>query len=94
MDNEKMEVVPKTVFEYSMARLERIIRRLTWVIIIIVALFAGYVFYDKYCDSQYDYADVAVDGKEGIANYMGDNSSGVINNGESSSQEEDAQEQE
>ena len=78
------ESVPYIVHESSMARMERQIKRL-WiaVIVAIVLLFASNAAW-IYAWCQYDYSSeeiVTVDGKDGIANYIGDD--GDIVNGES-----------
>lgn len=88
--NEKeMAVVPAFIHEYDCARLERIIKMLVLVII----LLCGYIAYDKYQDSLYDYSDVTVDSTDGSnAAYMGDGASGIINNGQGSSKEENKEE--
>ena len=78
--------VPMTVFEYTMARFERTIRRLTILLIIsMVLLFATNVIW-LYTWSQYDYDTVTVDTDEGHANYIG--ASGTINNNAKSSSKE------
>lgn len=88
--NEKdMATMPVFVHEYDCARLERIIKML----ILIIILLCGYIAYDKYQDSLYDYSDITVDSMDGSnASYMGDGASGIINNGQSGSQEEDQKE--
>ena len=78
--------VPMTVFEYTMARLERTIRRLTILLIIsMVLLFATNVIW-LYTWSQYDYDTVTVDTNDGNANYIG--ASGTINNNAENSSKE------
>ena len=73
--------VPYIVFESTIARFERTIKRLTILIgITILILFASNAIW-IYVWNQYDYTDVAVDSQDGgNANYIG--ASGVINNGE------------
>ena len=86
------EHVPYIVYEHTMARLERTIKRLIIVIIVaVVTLFASNMAW-LYAWNSYDYEDtsIVVDGEsKGNANYIG--ASGVINNGESGSQEESAE---
>ena len=85
------EKVSGLFFEYMMARMERILKRTVIAFtVIIVSLILAFVWYE----SQYQSSSVTVDGKEGIANYMGDNSSGEITNGSSDSEEEDIEKQE
>ena len=80
------EPVPYIVYERTMARFERTIKRLMIVIIIsIVVLFASNAAW-LYTWNQYDYSEVTVDSKNGgNANYIG--ASGIISNGESGSKE-------
>ena len=80
--------VPYIVYEGTMARFERIIKSLFIVIIVLgIMLFATNAVW-LYEWNQYDYSDVTVDGQDGgNAAYMG--GSGVINNGESGSEETD-----
>lgn len=78
------ENVPYIVHESSMARMERQIKRLWIAVIVAVALLfsSGAIF--TYACLQYDYSSeeiVTVDGKDGIANYIGNG--GDIVNGES-----------
>jgi hypothetical protein len=81
--------VPYIVYEYTMARFERTIKRLIFVIIVaVVTLFASNMAW-LYAWNLYDYEDtqIIVDGEsKGNANYIG--ASGVINNGEGGSKEE------
>lgn len=76
MDENK---VPFIVYEGTIARFERTIRRMVIVIILlIVAFFATNALW-IYEWNQYDYKDVTVDSRDGgNANYVG--ASGVINN--------------
>lgn len=80
------EPVPYIVYERTMARFERTIKRLMIVIIIsIVVLFASNAAW-LYTWNQYDYSEVTVDSKDGgNANYIG--TSGIISNGKSGSKE-------
>lgn len=78
------ENVPYIVHESSMARMERQIKRLWIAVIVAVALLfsSGAIF--TYAWLQYDYSSeeiVTVDGKDGIAKYIGNY--GDIVNGES-----------
>ena len=78
------EPVPYIVYQGTMARFERTIKRLIIVIVIsILFLFASNALW-IYEWNQYDYSDVTVDSQDGgNANYIGAN--GYINNGESAS---------
>ena len=78
------ESVPYIVHESSMARMERQIKRL-WIALIVsvVLLFTSSAIFTL-AWMQYDYSSeeiVTVDGKDGIANYIGND--GDIVNGES-----------
>ena len=82
------ERVPYIVHESSMARMERQVKRL-WISLIVAVclLFASNVAW-LYCWCQYDYSSeeiVTVDGKDGIANYIGND--GDIVNGENNGSE-------
>ena len=73
--------------QYDMARLERIIKRLWIIIIILLILFAGTNALWIYEWNQYDYEDIVVDSNDGgNANYLQAGANGVINNGQSDSQ--------
>lgn len=77
------ENVPYIVHESSMARMERQIKRLWIALIISIAMIftSGAIF--TYAWLQYDYSGeetITVDGKDGIANYIGND--GDIVNGE------------
>lgn len=78
--------VPYIVFESTIARFERTIKRLIILIgITILLLFTSNALW-IYEWMQYDYEDVTVDSQDrGNANYIG--ASGVINNGESKGNE-------
>ena len=79
--------------QYDMARLERIIKRLWIIIIILLILFAGTNALWIYEWNQYDYTDITVDSNDGgNANYLQAGANGVINNAESDSQDEKTQE--
>ena len=75
--------VPYIVYEGTIARFERTVRRLIIVLAVtILLLFASNALW-IYEWNQYDYSDVTVDSQDGgNANYMGAGASGVINNGE------------
>ena len=75
--------VPFIVYEGTIARFERTVRRLIIVLAVtILLLFASNAIW-IYEWNQYDYSDVTVDSQDGgNANYMGAGASGVINNGE------------
>lgn len=85
---EDKNMIPYIAHEGIVARLERIIKRLTIALIIcVILIFASNALW-LYSWCQYDYASnaqqfVSVDGKEGIANYIGND--GTINNGKNSS---------
>ncbi|HCJ37829.1 MAG TPA: hypothetical protein DHV37_05830 [Erysipelotrichaceae bacterium] len=77
--------VPYIAFESMMARYERHTKRLVIALIVaIVLMFASNIAW-LYAWYQYDYSSetstVEVDGKDGIANYIGND--GEINNGTS-----------
>lgn len=77
------ENVPYIVHESSMARMERQIKRL-WIAVIVAVclLFVSSAIF-TFAWMQYDYSSeeiVTVDGKDGIANYIGND--GDIVNGE------------
>ena len=77
------------VYEGTMARFERTIKRLILTIIIaIAALFVTNAFWlYEWC--QYDYSDITIDSNDGgNANYLQAGMDGVINNAEGSGQEE------
>lgn len=85
----KKQSVPYVVYEKTMARFERTIKRLIYVIVLLIIIL-GAMIYEW---TQWDYSDVVVDSTGGgQAAYMGDGASGVINNGEGYSPQEDAQE--
>ena len=83
------EPIPYIVYEGTMARFERTIKRLIIVIIItVIALFASNMAW-LYEWNQYDYTDVTMDNLDGgNANYLGAGANGVINNGATSGQEQ------
>lgn len=87
------EPVPYFVYEHTMARFERTIKRLIIVIIVsIIALFASNMAW-LYEWNSYDYADITVDSQDGgNANYLQAGASGAINNGSSGSQEKGQEE--
>lgn len=82
--------VPYIVYEGTIARFERTVRRLIIVLAVtILLLFASNALW-IYEWNQYDYSDVTVDSQDGgNANYMGVGASGVINNGEGESKDKD-----
>ena len=80
MDTENW--IPRIVVEDTMARFERIIKRLITVIILLILIIAIGV----YEILQYDITDVTVDSTDGgYANYIGQD--GAINNAEGGSAE-------
>lgn len=83
--------VPYLVYEGQMARNERVIKRLIIALIVaIVLVFASNAVW-LYAWCQYDYTSdmstIEVDGKDGIANYIGND--GDITNGEGKENNED-----
>lgn len=83
------EQVSGLFFEYMMARWERTVKRIIIAFTtIIVVLILAFVWYE----SHYEVSDITVDGKEGIANFMGNYSNGEINNGSSESETKDLEE--
>lgn len=86
--------VPYIVYEGTMARFERTIKRLIIVIGIAIALIFASNMAWLYAWNLYDYesANIVVDGEsKGNANYIG--ASGVIHNGEGGSEETSPQEE-
>lgn len=76
--------VPYIVFEGTVARFERTIKRLVILVAITIALFFATNAIWIYEWNQYDYSDVTMDNTYGgNANYMGAGASGVISNGQS-----------
>lgn len=90
------EPVPYIVFQETMARFERTIKRLIIAITIAIAMLCLSNMAWLCAWNLYDYesTSVIVDGEsKGDANYIGAGASGVINNGESGSKEEGASEE-
>ena len=92
MDEQK---IPYIVYEASEARADRRNKRLIIALIIsIVLMFASNIAW-LYAWTLYDYSSdetvttTTVDGKDGVANYIGNN--GNINNGEDNSSEAETQ---
>lgn len=89
-----MAQIPFMAHEYSISRMERMNKRLvTALIISIILLFLSNCMW-LYAWMQYDYSSnaattetVTVDGKDGIANYIGND--GDISNGTNNSAESD-----
>ena len=76
--------IPYIVYEGTIARFERTIRRLILAIIVIVLLLFGSNMTWLYVWNQYDFSseEITIENEDaGNANYMGANASGVINNG-------------
>ncbi len=85
-DEERMATIPLIAHELAMARLERIIRNLIAVIILLI----GIIAFGVYEWTQYDYSDITVDSQNlGNANYLEAGTSGVINNAANSREKED-----
>lgn len=88
-DEERMATIPLIAHQLDMSKLMKIIGWLV-AIIIIQAIAIGVGVYEF---MSYDYADITVDGNDGSnAAYMGAGASGIINNGQSSGQEESQKE--
>lgn len=80
-DEERLATIPLIAHELAMARLERIIRAL----VIVIVLLVGVIAYDAYQDAQYDYSDIVIDTQDGgNANYLNAGTSGVINDAKNS----------
>jgi hypothetical protein len=90
MENNNLQnnSVPYIAHESMMARLERINRRLLYALIVaIIMIFASNLAW-LYNFMQYDYSSeqtITIDGKEGTANYIGND--GSIYNGQDSNKE-------
>ena len=88
-----MDNIPFVVFENAIARMERITKRLVIALIISVFLIFLSNIAWLYAWMQYDYSSsattetstVTVDGKDGVANYIGND--GDITNGKDNSSE-------
>lgn len=82
--------VPYVVYEGTMARFERIVKRLIILLMIIISmLFASNIAW-LYVWNQYEYSSVVVDSKDGgSANYLEAGMNGVINNAEGNSKKAD-----
>lgn len=83
-----MDNIPYVVFEAEITRMERTTKRILVALVIsIVIIFASNALW-LYAWLQYDYSSsetVTVDGKDGVANYIGND--GDINNGTNSGEE-------
>ena len=92
MENSK-ECIPFIVFESSMARQERTIKRLVIALIFsfVLAFTSNAIWLMVVSDYEYANEEVTVDGTDGVANYIGND--GDIANGENYSKEknDDAQ---
>ena len=85
------EPVPYIVYERTIARFERVIKRLSIIIIVAITIIFVSNMAWLYAWNLYDYesASIVVDGEsKGNANYIG--ASGVIHNGEGDSKEDSA----
>lgn len=81
--------VPYIVYEGTMARFERTIKRLIIALVIAVLLIfaSNGLWLYEWC--QYDYSNISVDSEDGgNANYLQAGMDGVINNAENSGQKE------
>lgn len=84
--------VPYIVFEGTVARFERIVKRLVLALCFCILLLFVTNAVWLYTWNQYDYSDVTVDSQDGgNASYIG--ASGVINNAEGDSKEENQENQ-
>lgn len=93
MEEDKTLTVPYIVYEGSQVRHERTVKRLIIVIILLaVMVFATNALW-LYVWNQYEYVDEGIDidlqGDDGgNANFIGRGLNGVLNNGESDSQDQ------
>lgn len=97
MNNDKdRDFVPYIVHESSMARCERTIKRLVIALIFSIVLMFTCNALWLLAWTSYDYvstettttdSSITVDGKDGIANYVGEGGNGDINYGEGGSKE-------
>lgn len=85
MEKEEFQTIPYIAHESMMAREERHVRRLIFALVAtILMLFASNLTW-LYFFNQFEYSSeetVTVDGKDGVANYIGND--GTITNGEDS----------
>lgn len=77
------EPVPYIVHESDMARNERAVKRLVIALIVLALLWFATIGIGVYARMQYDYSNeqtetVTVDGKDGVANYIG-NDGDIVN---------------
>ena len=83
--------VPYIVYEGTIARFERTVRRLLWLLAFVIFLLVASNGYWIYNFSLWDFSDVTVDSQDGgNASYIGAN--GVVNTGESGSKEKSKKE--
>lgn len=81
--------VPYLVYESTIARLERTIRRLIIVVILAVILLAATNALWLYEWTQYDYSSVEINTEDGgDSSYLKAGANGIINNVKNSSQDE------
>lgn len=89
MENVKTpETIPYLAYEGAMARNERAVKRLVIALILAISMIFASNGIWLYCWMQYDYSSeeiVTVDGKDGVANYIGND--GDITNGKDYSSE-------
>ena len=80
---DEIKDIPYVVYESTVARFERIIKRLVIALIVVALINVVWI----YAWMQYDYSgeEITVEGTDGIANYIG--GSGGIINGKSSGAE-------
>ena len=79
----KTEPVPYIVHESAQARNERTVKRLVIALIVLALLWFATIGIGVYAWMQYDYTseqaeNVTVDGKDGVANYIG-NDGDIVN---------------
>lgn len=80
MEENSNTTIPYLVYESTMARMDRNIKRLIIALVIcIIVIFASNAYW-LYAWIQYDYSgeEITVDSSDGIANYIG-GSGGIIN---------------
>lgn len=80
--------VPYIVHESAMTRNERAVKRLVIALIVLALLWFATIGIGVYAWMQYDYTSeesdyVSVDGKDGVANYIGNDGSIVNGSGDS-----------
>ena len=88
-EEERMATIPLIAHQLDMARLERVIKWLVAVIVLLVVVI-GIGVYEF---TQYDYSDVYIDSEDkGNANYLEAGLNGVINNNAENSGQKESKE--